>query len=288
MTNRRTAFTLVELLVVVAIIGVLIGMLLPAVQKARESANTVRCMNNLRQQILAVHCFHDNYGKLPNPNGPSVHFQLLPYLEEKNLADSGNQNVKLSVFACPTDTTLIAALESGIVGEAFAQFVINPGLPSQPDIIIDLPSQPALPGTSSYVGVAGSSQWTLPVLNPDGTTDGTTIGIYTSAVNLVFTPLGGDNGAFGKNNVTLGMITDGTSYTFGIGEQVGSNWSQVKVGSCHPKLNAKPHGFNSQHTSGANFAFMDGSVKQILFTTSLTIYRALASIAGNEILNGDY
>ena len=87
--QRRSGFTLVELLVVIAIIGILIALLLPAVQAAREAARRTQCINNLKQQSLAVHNFADSTGgKFPelarlNQNITIGFFNLLlPFLEQ--------------------------------------------------------------------------------------------------------------------------------------------------------------------------------------------------------------
>lgn len=86
---RKRGFTLVELLVVVAIIGVLIGLLMPAISAAREAANRMNCANNIRQLSLAVMSYNDLYRKLPPLSGPgaySIFVSLLPYMEQTNLA----------------------------------------------------------------------------------------------------------------------------------------------------------------------------------------------------------
>jgi prepilin-type N-terminal cleavage/methylation domain-containing protein len=97
-THQRRGFTLVELLVSIAIIGVLIALLLPAVQAAREAARRAKCANNVRQLGLAVHNHHDALGHIPPGIGyftpgetirvfGTYQFHLLPYYEQGNLFD---------------------------------------------------------------------------------------------------------------------------------------------------------------------------------------------------------
>lgn len=90
MTHQRTAFTLVELLVAIAIIGVLVGMLLPAVQNVREAARNTQCLNNLRQIGIATHHYEGSISRIP-PSRPADGFLtwpvlLMPYMEQQNLA----------------------------------------------------------------------------------------------------------------------------------------------------------------------------------------------------------
>src|SRR4051794_7569134 len=131
----RRGFTLVELLVVIAVIAVLIALLLPAVQKVREAANRTKCLNNLKQTGLAIHNYHDAFGQfpaattpVPDPNywmhGPTWWARVLPYIEQDNaynqshfvgytwwFGDTGDpsdrnvyNNVAFSLLQCPSSS----------------------------------------------------------------------------------------------------------------------------------------------------------------------------------------
>lgn len=133
MSNRRlsSGFTLIELLVVIAIIGILVAILLPAVQAAREAARRMSCQNNLKQIVLAVHNYEGTQGVFPpsfciqpgtvlsgNNGSWSAQARILPYLEQDNAYDLVRLNVawdnpinwntgvpimKIPTFRCPTE-----------------------------------------------------------------------------------------------------------------------------------------------------------------------------------------
>src|SRR5262245_26919556 len=119
--SGRKAFTLVELLVVIAIIGVLVALLLPAVQSAREAARRTQCANNLKQQALAMHDFHDTNGRFPFNyqligenawEAASANYFLLPFIEQQGLYNQ---------FQIPQTAKAgqaMGAAPSGAVGEA--------------------------------------------------------------------------------------------------------------------------------------------------------------------------
>ncbi len=137
---RRRGFTLIELLVVIAIIAILIALLVPAVQKVRESAARIQCTNNLKQLALAAHNYHgDNkafppgvyqigFPSAPKFRGVTLFVYLLPYLEQDNLArgwdkanplnnTAGGQTSRtatvLSTLLCPSDAIPVNPIDSG-------------------------------------------------------------------------------------------------------------------------------------------------------------------------------
>jgi prepilin-type N-terminal cleavage/methylation domain-containing protein len=160
----RRGFTLVELLVVIAIIGILVGLLLPAVQAARESARRSQCVNNLKQQGIAIHGFHDAQQKLPSSVRPfaastvraGAFVLLLPHIERQDLWDLYDVNVtwsdvkninatnkRIPVYECPSSPKHGGLLDHkpedgagspwpGIVavGDYAASLGVNPDLPA--------------------------------------------------------------------------------------------------------------------------------------------------------------
>ena len=143
--RSRTGFTLVELLVVIAIIGILIGMLLPAVQQVREAARRTQCANNLRQLALACHNFESTYQHFPpglslpigNDDGelwPTTSFVedgrigpgpfptrfgswlawILPHIEQQNIADVYDYTVRGRLNAIGPDSIGASVIDTFI------------------------------------------------------------------------------------------------------------------------------------------------------------------------------
>jgi prepilin-type N-terminal cleavage/methylation domain-containing protein/prepilin-type processing-associated H-X9-DG protein len=123
-SSRHRGFTLIELLVVIAIIAVLIGLLLPAVQKAREAAARIKCLNNLKQIGLAVHNYETANQKFPpagvypvgqtSPDTYSIHARILPYIEQANIYALVDLNApaisqptvvaqRIAMYMCPVE-----------------------------------------------------------------------------------------------------------------------------------------------------------------------------------------
>jgi type II secretory pathway pseudopilin PulG len=131
----RPAFSMFDLLVVIAIIGILIGLLLPAVQKVRQAANRVKSSNNLKQIGIACHNYHDSYGMLPpgnDKNSFSASARLLPFIEEdrlfkqidltKPISDKANSEARkaiVKIYLSPDDPIQAVSADYGATNYLF-------------------------------------------------------------------------------------------------------------------------------------------------------------------------
>ena len=275
-TARRpkTAFTLVELLVVITIIGILIALLLPAVQAAREAARRMQCANNFKQVGLALHNYHAAKGCFPLGMSSNSGFFgwstfLLPYIEQQNIYDmytfSGNHywsssstvrnqqatRTWITAYLCPSDPQA-------------QEDEMGNGIP----ISVFTPNEFA--AMSNMCGVSDSIEWMD----------------LTGSWPRNFPEV---DGVFGAGQAcTVADIKDGTNNTLAIGEVTGggvgshrgnfwATWNlkdiaegingpnTVSGGTYPPDASGAPGtasdsvGFASFHPGGCNFALADGS-----------------------------
>jgi prepilin-type N-terminal cleavage/methylation domain-containing protein len=247
--DARPGLTLVELLVVLAIIAILIGLLVPAVQKVREAANRTACTSNLRQLALAVHAYHDAERRLPYnqflgpyKGGPdstawSWLARLLPYIEQNNLYAAGS---------IPRKTLR----QSGVADRQLALLLCpsDPGSSSGPRL--DAGNLPGFAtGQTNYKGVSGAN-WgdDLQGDGPNFPTDWRNRGSNGS-----FDGHSRGDGIFYRVDYTrrlrLEHIRDGASNTLLIGEDVPAltewcSWPYANnaVGTCAIPPNVSPPG----------------------------------------------
>lgn len=230
----RQGFTLVELLVVIAIIGVLVALLLPAVQMAREAARRMQCTNNMKQIGLALHNYHDTFGTLP-PNitgarqssgGCESGFfswltHLLPYVEQKNLYDSIDFSVGMS-DSCgqsgPSDYINLTISDSHPNAAAASTTIDMLLCPSDSFTVNDAIGS-AKPAPNSYAANVG---WALRTTGIDGTRDPLT---QSNGFIGTANPNTSTDGKQGK--VTFADISDGLTNTAAVSERPISSANQL-------------------------------------------------------------
>jgi prepilin-type N-terminal cleavage/methylation domain-containing protein/prepilin-type processing-associated H-X9-DG protein len=239
--SRRghTGFTLIELLVVIAIIGVLIALLLPAVQKVREAAARTQCANNLKQIGLAVHNYHDNYRQLPatyiRQDWVTWAVLILPYLEQQNAYNLWD--VQLRYYDQPNRDNASLDPTPRSVPVYYCPSRRGPGLSvatGTTNITQDVPNQPGTAGYSSFTHRPGglsdyaACNGTMDSLDGNGALG---IGLVSAAVKPDGSPVtaAGLSALYQQppgtritqwtSQTTLLSITDGTSNTLLIGEK---------------------------------------------------------------------
>ena len=305
-------FTLVELLVVITIIGILIALLLPAVQAAREAARRMKCANNFRQVGIALHNYHDSRGCFPPgmfcpthydqfnnyPNAPgfwSWSAYLLPYIEQQAIYD-------MIDFSSPD--------YFGGSGSA-----MNPTRQAN-GMFIDAYTCPSDPQQNQWVFSASAGS-----VGPDPDEDSAIADMCAVADTGQFWSTAGRqapldypayvDGIFGANvGCKIGEITDGTSCTLAIGEVTGKGpgshrghfWSGCNVLEAHEGINGPRTvpggvyggtqtdskialyytGFASLHPGGCHFTIADGSVSFVSQNIAQSVLFALVTRAGKH------
>jgi prepilin-type processing-associated H-X9-DG protein len=302
---------LIELLVVIAIIGILIALLLPAVQKVREAANRVKCANNLKQLALALHHHHDATGSFPVglqvavdlggdrwANGTNWWVETFPYFEQANLYSRWDYNDYRNNLAAGINATTAQVLK-----------------------VMLCPSDP-LPNSVFYGQFASDWQNGFYGLSSYGGNGG-----RRSAGNSQVVPETSptkDGIIFRDGRVRIADVTDGTSTTFLLGERYHrdpefdritwntENGPMAEVGIWATVVNLPRHltlsppvpinyqvppstpvgdpltifnrvcAYGSGHPGGANFALADGSVRFLSEQTPVDILQALSTRAGGE------
>jgi prepilin-type N-terminal cleavage/methylation domain-containing protein/prepilin-type processing-associated H-X9-DG protein len=291
MRRRPRGFTLVELLVVIAIIGILIALLLPAVQAAREAARRMHCANNLKQMGLALHNYTNNHGVFPSGAdgnwSHSMFCYILPFMEQQDLYDRLNFS--------------IAAVDEpeSVRNQPIPAFVC-PSFPLDP--VLNSPTNVYQRGrVATYQGIGGA---------------------YVSDARMNTSIYGDmpDNGIFGwKLKRRIGDVSDGLSGTLAIGEFSllgpdgtllggyfrpwvvgGHEGGATAIASYSSKVarhrfavalardEASTTPFNhlpmfSHHPSGCHFAMADGSVHYLSVDMDLAAYLALATCNRGEV-----
>ena len=295
--------TLIELLVVISIIGLLMSILLPAVQSVRESARRMQCGNHLKQLGLAIHNYHDVHRFLPinlgpfdqgprwsrQRNGKGWIVSVLPQLEQQPLYDrfgacfagdffagGGLKQVaclpamqtQLSVLKCPSDGSVDRLSDAQFEWEGTE---------------VALTSYKGVLGDQRLGGVLSTHPGTMPDCHQHG----------------------GCNGLFYRVSYqepqALRGVTDGTSNTLMLGEDIAMHndhsaayYANGDYCSCHGVLNYMPDPptprvwwnvvtFRSRHPGGAHFCLADGSVRFVAETVEYRTYRHLCTKNGGEV-----
>jgi len=329
-SRGHRGFTLVELLVVIAIIGVLIALLLPAIQKVREASQRTQCQSQLRQLGIALHTSQDAYSKMPGfanlkypwpasiatssyfttgspsnwtigaspPNGGSVHFFLLPFIDQQNL---------MSYWVTATGVATSSEILSGTT------YAIN--TPFNTPKIYLCPSDPSGPvenglytgTTSAYVPTATTN---IPVTNyvanyqvfsvgnpkiPGSFPDGSST---TALMHERYAVCPGLNGNVANpwgittsaNAAISYWDSTGTTQSNGTAPASGGLWSkfqsQPRLSGAAPLCSALAT--QSTHTPGMNVLMGDGSIKLVAASVTTATWSAAVTPNNQDVVGPDW
>ena len=285
LSRPRRGFTLIELLVVIAIISLLVGMLMPAVQKAREAASKISCANNLKQFGLALQNYHNNFEQFPpsrlNDYQATWLVLLLPYVEQDNLFNQWNLSATyydqidlarrspVKGYYCPSRRSSSSEPSVSISGDypSFGQGTTNvPG---------------ALGDYAANIGTTGAD-YPNPTVPPNGCfqlgpkgirinaiTDGTSNTIQVGEKHI---PLGKQGVGWWDCSQYNGDYYLCSTRSGGVGYEVATNPAQVKWA------------FGSAHIGTVQYVFDDGSVHSINSSVQTTTMALLCDRADGLVI----
>jgi prepilin-type N-terminal cleavage/methylation domain-containing protein len=298
----RTAFTLVEVLVVIAIIGILVAFLLPAIQAARESSRRTQCQNNLKQIGVAIQNHHDTRKAFPTGRNRfdqyavSWAFFLLPYMEETEVYNSFNSQARVD------DDTNAAAMRTPIETYACpsrrkAAADRNFDNNDQPPVVLGkaaLSDYSANAGLDHMTGMVGADE---------------SAGAFGQFSRADAGPI------FSGSRVSARQVTDGLSKTIAIGERhlppvpegTPPELEHLTIGDTASIPGDTPHTtfrgtmdglaagpdddsrtkFGSVHPEIIQFVFLDGHVRGLRPDIAVAVLKALSTFSGGEVASPD-
>ncbi|MDB5349994.1 MAG: prepilin-type N-terminal cleavage/methylation protein [Planctomycetota bacterium] len=322
---RRRGFTLIELLVVIAIIGVLIALLLPAVQAAREAARRIQCTNNMKQLGLAMQNYHDTmgsfafggrtpFGAAAPPGGctnfwyddMSWYFGLLPYYEQTTIFNAVNfdltisspanmtgRQVKINSLGCPSSGLDTDEFPNTCWSRIRCNYAVNFGNTDfGQDSGVPDPLQPG--NTLNFRGAPFALGKTFSMANiMDGTS---TTMMWGELISPHDSP--GWDGPIAESQIAIG------GQSFQALFPPNAKYPDLVVRQCPPPgdLNSiygciviGPAGAErgqafitkSKHAAGVNTGFCDGSVRFVKNSINIATWRALSTTQGGETISGD-
>lgn len=305
-SRQPDGFTLVELLVVIAIIGVLVSLLLPAVQKVREAAARMACQNNLKQLGLACHNFESARGGFPpvylSSDQPGWVTAVLPYVEQDNLSrlwptglDPNNTQWKSPALKDVVSTPIkVQICPSSPVGGRVLT-------------VTDSAGTTYTAATADYAATASFDATLYARLYSSGSADttgpmqvgtlGKIAGITDGTSNTILLVEMSGRPYWYLPNKRQSTSTTNNPRTYGFGFWAHNNAHNIltfltdgsAAGTACAVNCSNQFGVYSFHTGGANVAFADGSVRFLSESVMPKILAALITRAGGEVVNGsDY